>query len=467
MAPSRDRFSSLPHSLLSTIVSLIPFKEAVRTSILSKSWIDIFRSTSNIVFDEGFFVKDGQNYRIRQAQRKCFLEFMTLWIANHIGTVIDKFFLRLSIPEKAKRIVRKCIVFATKHGVKELELDFCDPTLDCYFTTNTNCVALFELPTHVYDHTCLESLKLFSCSFVAAEFLNFNALKEISLGWMEVKLTTIKTLLSNCKALESLSLTRCWNSDDFDLGEENLRLRKLVVDRCMFRSNGRYFIVNAPNLRYFYYSGMNNNFLIIDVRSLVMEEEVLEFCIEFEGHALFLYKLVEDISGVSILTVSNYLLQVIPSGSCFLRMSRSLTVRRLIMETSLDQYEFLGITFLLNRCPELEHLTIKLGHPKKYLEYELPINFNLERFWTEHARAYTCMVYTLREVEIKGFKGSTNEICVLTYLVTIGRVLRKIIINISNDADVDRDGRMDYYLRDMTKKLMIQRASRDLEISIC
>ncbi|XP_057428284.1 putative F-box protein At3g29830 [Lotus japonicus] len=467
MAPSRDRFSPLPHSLLSTIVSLIPFKEAVRTSILSKSWIDIFRSTSNIVFDEVFFVKDGQNYRIRQAQRKRFLEFMTLWIANHTGTVIDKFFLRLSIPEKAKRIVRKCIVFATKHGVKELELDFCDPTLDCYFTTNINGVALFELPTHVYDHTCLESLKLFSCSFVAAEFLNFNAFKEISLGWMEVKLTAIKTLLSNCEALECLSLKRCWNSDDFDLGEENLRLRKLVVDRCMFRTNSLYFIVNAPNLRHFYYCGMNNDSLVMDVCSLVMEEEVLEFCVEFEGHALFLYKLVEDISGVSVLTVCSYFLQVIPTGGCFLRMPRSLNVRSLIIETSLDQNEFLGITFLLNRCLELEHLTIKLVHPKKYLDYELPVNFDLERFWTSHAKAYSCMVYTLSEVEIKGFTGSMNEICVLTYFITTGRVLRNMIINILKDDVADQDERLDSYYYDMTKILMIQRASRNLEISIC
>ncbi|XP_057454950.1 putative F-box protein At3g29830 [Lotus japonicus] len=221
---------------------------------------------------------------------------------------------------------------------------------------------------------------------------------------MEVKLTTIKTLLSNCKGLESLSFKRCWNSDEFDLGEENPRLRKLVVDRCMFGPNSHYFIVNAPNLQYFYYSGLNNNFLVIDVRSLVMEESVLDFCIEFEGNALFLYKLMENISGGSTLTVCNYFLQVVPIGGCLLRMPHSLNVRSLTMKTSLEQNELLGITFLLNRCLELDHLTIELGLPKKYLDYELPVNFKSERFWTDHARAYACMIYTLREVVIKGFK---------------------------------------------------------------
>ncbi|XP_057425908.1 putative F-box/LRR-repeat protein At1g56400 [Lotus japonicus] len=442
MAPSKDKISSLPNSLLSTIVSLIPFKEAVRTSVLSKCWIDIFKSTSSIEFDELSFVKECQTYRTKQAQRKVFLEFVMLWIANHTETFVGNFSLRLSMPGKAKKIVRKCISFATKHGVKELELNFCDPKLDCYFTTNyINHEALFELPAHVYGHTGLETLKLFSCSFVEAQLLHFHALKEISLGWMEVKLTTIKTLLSNCEALDSLSLKRCWNSDEFDLGEENLRLRKLVVDRCMFRSNSIYFIVNAPNLRYFYYSGLNNNFLVMDIRSNVMEEEVLEFCVEYIGHALFLYKLVEDISGVRALVVSNYFLQVVPTGGCLLRMPRSLNVRSLIMKTSLDQYELLGITFLLNRCDELEHLTIELSHPGNYLVYELPANFNPESFWTDHAKVYTCMVYTLREVEIKEFKGSMNEIRMLTYFITIGRILRKMTIYLSKDDVVDRNGR--------------------------
>ncbi|XP_057454022.1 putative F-box/LRR-repeat protein At1g56400 [Lotus japonicus] len=416
MAPSTDMLSLLPHSLLSMIVSLIPFKEAVRTSILSKSWIDIFKCTSNIEFDEVFFVKDDKTCQIRQAQRKDFLEFVTLWISNHRETLVDKFSLKLSMPGIAKRVVRKCIVFATNHKVKELELDFCDPTLDCYSTTNyINQEALFELPAHVYSHTCLESLKLFSCNFVETEFLNFHALKEISLGWMEVKLSTIKTLLSNCGALESLSLKRCWNSDDFDLGEENPRLRKLVVDRCMFRSNGRYFIVNAPNLGYFYYSGLNNDSLVINIRSLVMEEEVLDFCIEYEGRALFLYKLLENISGVRALTVGNYFLQVVPTGGCFLRMPRSLSVRSLIMKTSLDQNEFLGITFLLNTCSELEHLIIELGLPNKLLDYELPDNFNPERFWTDHARAYCCLpwerlIAAMREFDTGGSSAAGERL---------------------------------------------------------
>jgi len=50
-------------------------------------------------------------------------------------------------------------------------------------------------------------------------FLNFSALKDVSLCWIDVHIGTPKTLLSLCKTIESLSLTRCWNLVDFDLEE--------------------------------------------------------------------------------------------------------------------------------------------------------------------------------------------------------------------------------------------------------
>ncbi|XP_057444356.1 uncharacterized protein LOC130736556 [Lotus japonicus] len=169
----------------------------------------------------------------------------------------------------------------------------------------------------------------------------------------------------------------------------------------------------------------------MDVRSLVMEEEVLEFCIEYAGQALFLYKLVEDIFGVRALTVCNYFLQVVPTGGCLLRMPRSLNVRSLTIKTSLEQDELLGITSM----SYLSTLTLR--------------GSGLIMQGLIHAS------YILREVEIKDFKGSNNEISMLTYFITTGRALRKITINISKDDVVDQDGRLDSYYRSMTEMLSL------------
>lgn len=121
--------NSLPIELLITIVSLLPFKEAVRTSVLSKKWLElnVCKFTKNIEFDELFFVKPDQPNETREIQRRTFLDFINLWIENYKGTLVEKFSFRLSNPRNGGEIIDQCVAFATECEVKELELDFADP----------------------------------------------------------------------------------------------------------------------------------------------------------------------------------------------------------------------------------------------------------------------------------------------------------------------------------------------------
>jgi len=114
-------------------------------------------------------------------------------------------------------------------------------------------IPLFQLPTHVYQlGSLLESLKLYSCGFYMPDLVNFGALKDLSLGWIEVRMDTLKTLLSTCKSIESLSLKRCWNLVDFDLKDiVQLGLKRLVLNKC----DTQCIKLDAPNLKYFKYSG--------------------------------------------------------------------------------------------------------------------------------------------------------------------------------------------------------------------
>ncbi|XP_028201032.1 putative F-box protein At3g29830 [Glycine soja] len=179
-----------------------------------------------------------------------------------------------------------------------------------------------------YTHFSLESLTLHSCSFIETKVFNFGALKEVSLGWMEVRLSAIKALLSNCNMLESLSFKRCWNSDKFDLGEEkHMGLTQLVLDQCGFDFD--YFKVNAPNLKIFKYCGWMN-FDLIEIDSLAMEEIDLDFSL------------------------------VISTGSEQLHMEPDMDVRHSIMKMALQHNEFSRISLFLNSCPMLERLTIEL-----------------------------------------------------------------------------------------------------------
>lgn len=298
MARNLDRFNLLPNSLLFNIISLLPFKEAARTSILSKKWLHLWENTTNIEFNENFFVR-----------RKEFLNFIELWLQNHKeNSIVEKFSLTILEPNIVSEMVESSVDFATQHGVRDLVLDFSDP--DWSEEDFDTPEALFELPINVYEHKTLESLKLFSCSFIENELIKLHALKEVSFGWIELKNDAIKTLLSNCKMIESLSLKKCWQTTKFECGSDDLSLKRLVVDSSNFLDPG--FAINAPNLTYFKYRGNSIYFEIEN--SFDLEEAYLDFRLEYESPEEddFIYKVITDFNHVKVLTICSYALQVMP-----------------------------------------------------------------------------------------------------------------------------------------------------------
>lgn len=319
MGVSIDMLSWLPDSLLSTIVSSLTFKEAVRTSILSKNWVNICKSTTNIEFNELFFVKYDNSLDIIDAQRRAFSDFTKKWIQNCDQSVIEKFSLSLTLPDIYVQLIDRCLTFALSKGVKHLEIDFTYPTwMEDNFYYDIY-VAMVELPRYVYAYSGIESLKLYSCNFIASEVVNFHSLKEISLGYMRLRLFAIKALLTNCKKLESLSFYKCWNSDDdFDLKEEYLGLKKLVINRCHFKFN--ILRINAPNLKVFNYHGLMTLF-VIDIRSPGLEKVNLDFSLEHgsQGHGHYLYQFLCQLAPAQVLMVCSYLLQVhfLKSSYCY------------------------------------------------------------------------------------------------------------------------------------------------------
>ena len=245
-------------------------------------------------------------------QRRDFLKFITSWIENHKeNSTIEKFSLTLSYldHETDCDIVKKCVTFATQHGVKDLVLDL--HRLHQYCDGFNEPKAMFELPTEVYKHKTLESLKLVSCSFVETQLIKLHALKEVYFAWMESKNEAIKMLLSNCKMIESLSLRHCWMSTKFECDGSDLSLKRLVIDDCNFFNVG--FKINAPKLTCFMYYGKVIYFKIEN--PLHLEEADLYFSDEEDDCTLetsdFILKLIADFNHVKVLTVCSYTLQVI------------------------------------------------------------------------------------------------------------------------------------------------------------
>ncbi|CAL5402805.1 unnamed protein product [Camellia sinensis] len=257
------------------IISFLPFKDAARTSTLSKRWQFRWHETKNIELDETLFVKP-QNHQSNEEtignQRRVFIDFSMQFIRGFRPVSVDKFCLSFSHPENYVEAMQNFVQFAIGHNAKVLEHDFSKPTWDQQdFDLDNNHVDLFELPPCVYEHKePFKSLKLFACKFRVFQFIKFSALTSLSLV---------------------LSLKKCWNLENLNISAA--RLRTLVIDKCWSLENG--ISIETPKLLFFKYSGPMNGFMIDYLNALVEADLDFGFEAEFVEYGDILYDLLRDI----------------------------------------------------------------------------------------------------------------------------------------------------------------------------
>lgn len=193
-----DRLSILPSDVLNIILSKLPTKDAVKSSILSTRWKNLWKSLTNLDFDDSTLCSSRGRNSIGGAS---FSAFVNRVIISRDTPLIKKFRLSLWMPVHAFRIIA-WVDAAVKQQVQEvdisLQLDGCYMLPNCLFLCESLTVLKLKIdsPLKVPDDICLPKLKVLCLSHVVV-----------------LDVFSIQQLLCSCPVLEEFSLLDCdWKS---------------------------------------------------------------------------------------------------------------------------------------------------------------------------------------------------------------------------------------------------------------
>ncbi|KAM3368591.1 hypothetical protein ACQJBY_016848 [Aegilops geniculata] len=200
-----SQLSDLPMDILCHIISLLPLKEAVRTSILSKHWRYVWCSRTNLEFSFRSVMR--RSYKVGPFVLHPIQEVIKridAVLKQHSGVGVEKMEVDFSLNEEHASHIDRWLNFAITAKTKQLILNFTSvhPTMEPY-----------KFPLQLFDATkssIFQSLTLGSVSLnKPANFKAFLNLKKLMLMYVNITDEELQLLLSNCNVLEFLGVARC------------------------------------------------------------------------------------------------------------------------------------------------------------------------------------------------------------------------------------------------------------------
>ncbi|XP_076896674.1 F-box/LRR-repeat protein At4g14103-like [Bidens hawaiensis] len=251
-----DAFSSLPNEILYHILSLMPTKYVVRTSILSKSWRYRWALVTNLDFD--------YTHTINGSFR--FTRFVDRVLKLCKTSQVQLFRLHLS-KLWATDIVSDWINEAVRLNVCELDIQAVQSKLPLRMLT---CKTLTKLRLRMSDKSVYHMWDEFTCQ------VKLPCMKTLDMTFYDNSLVNAFKLIKGCPILESLS----WKVIGYQMDEEDytfniptLKRLKLAFQNCAYNK----VVLHVPNLEYLFVGGMLSSVYVMkDVSSLV--EASVSFC---------------------------------------------------------------------------------------------------------------------------------------------------------------------------------------------
>ncbi|EOA14870.1 hypothetical protein CARUB_v10028196mg, partial [Capsella rubella] len=347
-----DRISQLPDPLICHILSHLPTKEAVTTSVLSTRWRSLWlcvpklKLDSKEIGDFNSFVSLGD--RFFDSDRVSCIDKLKLTIDKNGEGVNDTSYITTWIDAAAKR------------KVQHLRVNFL-----VRFS--------YEMPVSLYVFKTLVSVKLFHVTLNDVEFVSFPCLKTMHLDCVCLskicKDAAFERLVSCCPVLEDLEIVRCTNAPQ-PLRVQSRSLKMLNIVRG-YSSQIDFFhgvVIDAPLLCCL---------SIHDAKSKSFIVNNLEYNAKLEVCVTFGLEVADQASGISLgrSLISTFLSGISKVGDLTIHEKTFKIIYNYLKSESLPRFGYMsrlcvslypsymkGLPAFLESCPNLKSLVLEELH---------------------------------------------------------------------------------------------------------
>ncbi|CAL9248523.1 unnamed protein product [Arabidopsis halleri] len=323
---NEDRISDLPEALLLQILSLLPVKDVVATSVLSKPWRSLWKLVPKLKFD----------YENNQSEHETYSEIVCRLLLSNKAPVLESLHLDFKVGKCRAVDVGMWIGIAYARHVRDLVLHVISEK------------GSFKFPTSLYNCETLESLTLRSWVLVdVPSQVCLKSLKTLHLDSVDYKDDeTFRNLLSGCQNLENLVLYRHMpDIETFTIAVPSLQ-RLTIFDENDAQGYGGY-VINAPSLKYLKIDGFKAlEFCFIENAPELVEATIIDVS------KIINEKLLESLTSVKRLSLALSPLEIkFPTGSIFYQL--------VSLELYTDKEEWWNLLVLmLDSSPKLQVLKL-------------------------------------------------------------------------------------------------------------
>ncbi|KAL1207105.1 putative FBD-associated F-box protein [Cardamine amara subsp. amara] len=383
MENQNDTFSEFPDELLLKILSSLPSKDVVATSVLSKRWRSLWKEVNTFRYDGECPDRSLSRFQLFISRRSS----------------VDILELKLN-PHFKYEVINPLINMAVMRSLRELRIDM--------------LYTCFKFPKSFNVFSQLETIILEKLSLVDVPSSNFFLPCIKSLHLLSVKFSgdeSVRKLLSICPSLEDLVVKRSSYTNVMIFTIDVPTLTSLSIDNSAGKSRPKCvhgFVVNAPSLKCFSIRDSFSNYLRFENMPELVKASVNVVCDEPDK---FLGSFAST-QYLSLCSVTSQYLQTPYPPTSFLFLDRLE-----LCSCSVEWWNLL--TRILDDAPRLRVLQLKLyrKHCVQYQPDSAP--------WYKPDSTPECLLLHLEMFEWSQYKGTEQETQVAKYILANASCLKK------------------------------------------